>query len=128
MKHFFALILVLAPVLIYAQDAEKKAIHTAFETGNAKALGSYLSTGVDLSLKDVEGVYSQDQTIQILTRFFSDNPPSMFKPIHEGKSKSEDFFYIGDLQTSKGRYRVTYFLKNAGSGFVIKQLRIEKRE
>ncbi len=128
MKHIITLILVLAPVLFYGQDAEKKAIHTAFEKGDAKALSSYLATGVDLSVKDVEGVYSQDQTVQILTRFFNDNPPTMFKPIHEGKSKSDDFFYIGDLQTSKGRYRVTYFLKNSDNNFVIKQLRLEKLE
>lgn len=126
MKHFLTLVLFVAPTLLFAQVSEQKAIHGAFESGDAKRLGTYLAAGVDLSIRDVEGVYSQDQTIQILTRFFSDNPPSLFKQIHSGKSKSEDYFYIGDLQTSKGNYRVTYFLKNAENGFVIKQLRIER--
>ena len=128
MKHFLILIMAIAPVLLHAQTQEQRAIHAAFEKGDAKQLGAYLSTGVDLSIRDVEGVYSQDQTIQILNRFFSDNTPSLFKQIHTGKSKSEDYFYIGDLQTSTGRFRVTYFLKNSDTGFLIKQLRIEQRQ
>lgn len=128
MKHFLILILAVVPLLTVAQQKEKVAIHSAIETGDAKALGAHLAKGVDLSLKDVEGVYSKDQSVQILHRFFSDNPPSLFKMVHEGTSKSDDFFYIGDLQTSRGRYRVTYFLKKSDDVFVIKQLRIESRD
>lgn len=128
-KLNFSIILLLGLFLVEnvrSQASEKEAIAHAIQKGNAKAVGAYFATSVDLTLDDLEDVYSKDQAIVILENFFSENPPSAFSLKHEGKSKLEDHFYIGDLKTPDQGYRLTFFLKKEGDAFKLKQLRIER--
>lgn len=108
-----------------AQESEKTGIATAIEEGNARDLGVFLAESVDLTMMDQEDVYSQNQAQVIISRFFSENKPESFEIKHEGKSKLKDFYYIGELKTANGAYRVTFFLKKQDNGFRVKQLRIE---
>ena len=41
-------------------------------------------------------------------------------------SKMGDRYYIGKLRTARGEMRVTFFLKQTGGVFQVKQLRIEQ--
>ena len=126
MKKFVVLfILMFSVVLVQAQTVEKEGISKAILAGDAAALGKYFTSSVDITLKNVEDVYSRDQAEVILKRFFSENKPASFVIKHEGKSKREDFYYIGELTTDKGNYRLSFFLKKEEAGFRIKQLRIE---
>jgi len=128
-KLKFSIILLLSLFLVqnaFSQSAEKESIASAIQKGNAQAVGSYFAKSVDLTLDDLEDIYSKDQAIVILENFFSDNPPTSFKLKHEGKSKLEDHFYIGDLKTEGQNYRLTFFLKKEGSDFKLKQLRVER--
>ena len=110
----------------FSQDAEKEAIAAAIKAGDAKTIGTYFAKSVDLTLNDLEDVYSKDQAIVILGDFFSENNPESFSLKHQGKSKLEDHFYIGDLKTSTQTYRLTFFLKKEDEAFKLKQLRIER--
>lgn len=126
MKKFFILAFFsLATCFSYGQVAEKQGITKAIEAGNAKALGGYFTKTVDLTVKDIEDVYSKEQAEVILTRFFNENKTTSYTVKHEGKSKLDDYYYIGDLVTATGTYRLTFFLKKDGSVFRVKQLRIE---
>jgi len=128
-KLKFSIILFLGLFLMenaFSQAAEKQSIASAIQKGDAKAVGAYFAKSVDLTLDDLEDVYSKDQAIVILENFFTENPPTSFKLKHEGKSKLEDHFYIGDLETESQNYRLTFFLKKEGSDFKLKQLRIER--
>jgi hypothetical protein len=109
----------------WAQDAEKAAIERAIARGDAGTLSSYFVPTIDLMVGDLEDVYSRDQAHQIMSRFFSEHKPVEFLIRHEGKSKSNDFYYIGDLKTDNGVYRITFFLKKGEPAFQIKQLRVE---
>jgi|SRR5690606_1051844 len=129
MKKFFILVVFsLATFLSYSQVTEKQGITKAIQEGNAKVLGGYFTKTVDLTVKDVEDVYSKEQAEVILTRFFNENKTTTYSVKHEGKSKLDDYYYIGDLITSTGTYRLTFFLKKDGDAFRIKQLRIENGE
>ncbi len=110
----------------HTQASEKNAIAEAIQKGNAKSVGAYFAKSVDLTLDDLEDIYSKDQAIVILENFFSENPPKSFSLKHEGKSKLEDHFYIGDLKTEGQDYRLTFFLKKEDDAFKLKQLRIER--
>ncbi len=110
---------------VSAQETEKAGIAAAIEAGNAGDLGAFLAESLDLTLIDQEDVYSQNQAQVIINRFFSQNKPKSFEIKHEGKSKLKDFYYIGELKTDKGDFRVTFFLKKQDNGFKVKQLRIE---
>jgi len=128
-KLKFSIILILGLIFSIAaksQASEKESIANAIQDGNAKALGIHLAKSVDLTLDDLEDIYSKDQAIVILENFFSENSPTSFNLKHEGKSKLEDHFYIGDLETTAQGYRLTFFLKKEDEEFKIKQLRIER--
>jgi len=128
-KLKFSLILILGLFLIenaFSQASEKESIASAIQKGNARDVGAFFAKSVDLTLDELEDVYSKDQAIVILENFFSENPPTSFSLKHEGKSKLEDHFYIGDLTTQGENYRLTFFLKKEGSVFKLKQLRIER--
>lgn len=122
---FITLIVSIWAFAANGQAAEKEGISQAIRSGNAKTLSTYFTKTVDITLKDVEDVYSKDQAEVILKGFFSENSPKSFSVKHEGKSKRDDYYYIGDLATSKGTYRLSFFLKKEGDDFRIKQLRIE---
>lgn len=110
------------------QSAEKESISRAIEVGNAKMLSDYFAAMVDLTVKDIEDVYSKEQAEVILTRFFNQNKTISYAVKHEGKSKLDDYYYIGDLVSATGTFRCTFFLKREGDKFRIKQLKIEGEE
>jgi hypothetical protein len=126
MKRFVLIVIVLFSWhSAFSQQAERDHISEAIKAGNAKMLASHFMSSVDLTVVKVEEVYSKEQAEMIVSRFFVDNPPKGFSIRHEGKSKLDDHFYIGDLQTSNAAYRVTFFLKKEGNEFKVRQLRIE---
>ena len=129
MKKFFLFFIVSAIAIgSFGQTSEKQNISKAIQDGNAKLLGGYFTKTVDLTVKDIEGVYSKDQAEVILTRFFTENKTKSYSVKHEGKSKLDDYYYIGDLVTATGTYRLTFFLKKEGEIFRIKQLKIESED
>lgn len=115
----------MAPSLAFSQSVEKEGISQAIQKGDAHALAAYFSGSIDLTLIDKEDVYSDKQAEVIFNQFFNDNKPQKFELKHEGKSKVEDFYYIGELQTTTGNYRLTFFLKKETEVFKVKQIRIE---
>lgn len=126
----FALIIFFTVYFIggFAQTSEKEAITKAIRTGDSKKVASYFLPSVDLTVVSVEDVYSRDQAEMIVQRFFERNSPSEFNLKHEGKSKLDDYYYIGSLKTDKGNYRLTFFLKKGDQDFRIKQFRIESED
>lgn len=109
----------------FAQEAERDRVSLAVQNGNAKTLATFFTPGVNLTVDQKEEVYSREQAEVIMTRFFSNHVPSAFSIRHEGKSKLDDHYYIGDLMTNNGNYRVTFFMKKDSGAFKIRQLRIE---
>lgn len=130
MKRKFLVVIValLLPFALFSQQAEKDGISKALQSGNAQTLSGYFAQSVDLTLLDIEDVYSAKQAEIILAKFFTENAPSKFQLKHEGTSKVEDLYYIGMLSTENGLYRVTFFLKKNDNAFRVKQLRIESDE
>lgn len=124
-KLVLFLFIVLSAALVTAQSAEKDAISDAIKSGNSQKIAFYFMPSVDLTVESAEDVYSKDQAEMIVRRFFEDHIPKGFALKHEGKSKLDDYYYIGTLATEKGDYRLTFFLKKNDGAFRIKQMRIE---
>lgn len=121
-----SLILLLATsTAVLAQNETADDIASLLKAGNSSGLSGYFMSNVDLAILDTDDVYSKTQATQITKRFFDEHPPSAFSVKHQGKSKLDDYYRIGTLNTSKGDFRVTYFLKNHEGEYLIKQLRIE---
>ncbi len=120
---FFSLFFIVC--IAFGQSVEKDAISMAIKSGDSQKVALYFMPSVDLTVESAENVYSKDQAEMIIRRFFEDHVPKSFVLKHEGKSKLDDYYYIGTLSTEKGEYRLTYFLKKSDDKFRIKQMRIE---
>jgi hypothetical protein len=99
-------------------------IINGFSKGNASALSDYMSSTLELTLNDKEEIYSKTQAEIILRKFFTDNPPSQFKIIHQG-GKEKSKYAIGKLSSGTKSFRITFLLKTVENKVLIHQLRIE---
>ena len=104
-------------------------LNEAFKVGDSAKISSYFGESVDLNIPNNEGVYSKIQAKLILKTFFLKNSPSDFKIVHNGESKNNSHYSIGNLTTNKGMYRV-YILYKTGQDkkTTILALRIESDE
>lgn len=109
-----------------AQTNEVGRISGALAAGNANGVSELFLTNVDLTVEANDDLYSKAQASQILRNFFERNQALKFIVNHEGTSRTNDIYKIGTLTTKTGAYRVTFFLKNEGGRYLIKELRIEK--
>lgn len=127
MKHwFFSIItlLVFSSTTVAQGDITPK-VSDALKRGDAASLASFFMPQIDLTLNGEDGSYSAAEAQKILAAFFSQNTPQAFTVKHQGTSKLDDQYRIGDLNTAKGVFRVTFFMKKSGSSMQIKQIKIE---
>lgn len=117
--------LMLAFTGLHAQKEVKDQVVSAMGQGNAAALAKQMVANVDMTLPAASDYYSKAQAEQILRKFFDEHPPKSMTVAHEGTNRSGDCYYIGDLSTEKGDFRVTFFLKKGSDSYQVKQLRIE---
>ena len=100
----------------------------AFKTGNYEEIAKYFGNSVDLSIPDNEGVYSSAQAKLILKTFFQNNKPSDFIVVHNGNSKNNSHYSIGNLKTSTGNFRTYILYKEQDKKVTILELKIESDE
>jgi hypothetical protein len=98
---------------------------TALKEGNATEISTYFGSSVDLSIPENEGVYSQTQAKLILKTFFLKNTPSDFKVVHNGESKNNSHYSIGNLTTTNGTFRTYILYKEVNTKITILELKIE---
>jgi len=100
----------------------------AFINGDAKVIGNYFNTSVELIFSENQGVYSKAQAEQMLKTFFSTNTSAnrkfTFKHLHSSTNRDNIQYHIGQLNTGKGSYRVTIHIKDQR----ITQMRIESND
>lgn len=119
------ILLFIASTAVFAQNQTADDIAALLKTGDSNGLSAYFMSNVDLAILDTDDVYSKTQATQITKKFFAEHAPSAFSVKHQGKSKLDDHYRIGTLNTAAGDFRVTYFLKSHNGKYLIKQLRIE---
>ncbi|MGB0881627.1 MAG: DUF4783 domain-containing protein [Vicingaceae bacterium] len=101
---------------------------TALKTGNSEEIASHFGNSVDLSIPNNEGVYSKTQAKLILKTFFTKNKPTDFSIVHNGDSKNNSHYSIGNLSTSKGNFRTYILYKEVDKKVTILEMKIEADE
>jgi len=100
----------------------------AFVNGDAKIIGNHFNSMVELIFSERQGIYARGQAEQMLRNFFTENASSTgkfsFKIVHSSPNRDNVQFYIGELNTGKGSFRVTIYMKAQR----IHQLRIESND
>lgn len=114
------------PFFAIGQQGDWTSITNALAKGNANTVSTYFANNVELSLPGDEGVYDKVQAKNKLTSFFSKNIVSSFSQVHQGSSKGNAAkYFIGNLQTQQGSFRVYVFVDTAQNRYTIQELRIE---
>jgi hypothetical protein len=114
--------LLLCSLAVQAQVPDK--IYSALRTGNATELAQHFNNNVELVILDKEGIFSKNQAEFIIKDFFAKNKPVVYTKLHEG-GKDASHFVIGQLTTTTGKFRISFFMKNINGTFAIHQFRIE---
>lgn len=128
MKLLFSFMLLVASTLAFSQADITPQVSAALKKGDAAGLASLMMPQVELTLNGQDKNVAKVEAQKMLASFFAEKTPSNFTVKHQGTSKLDDQYRIGDLATSKGKFRVTFFMKKDGSAMLIRQLKIEPAE
>ncbi|MDB5060828.1 MAG: hypothetical protein JWP67_671 [Mucilaginibacter sp.] len=125
MKLIYTPILLLLFMLPAIQAGPIDKIAELIKQGNVHELAKFFADNVDMAVLDNTNVYSKTQAEIILEKFFKENKPLSVKIFHRVSSNSNYNFAVLILNTDKGKYRVSFTLKEAEKEMVIIDLRIE---
>ena len=99
----------------------------ALRSGDSKVISKYFNSSVELIFSESQGVYGKAQAEQILKTFFNNNASAngefTYTHLHD-TNKDNAKYYIGELRTGKGLYRVYIYMKDQR----IHQMRIESND
>ncbi len=116
-------LLYLVPSVCLAGPIEK--IAELIKQGNAHELSKYFAASIDITVLDNTNVYSKTQAELILEKFFKENKPQAVTVLHRVNSSATYNYSVLLLATDKGKYRVSYTMKEVEKEMVVIELRIE---
>lgn len=125
MKFLTVTFLILLAASGFAQADITPKVSDALKRGDAAGIAAYFMPQVDVALPDSEKSLGKADAQKALATFFTQNPVKGFVVKHQGTSKLDDQYRIGVLSTSKGEFRVTFFMRKSGDIILIKQIKIE---
>lgn len=126
MRIFLFSILSFLAIGLQAQADITSQVVAAFKKNDAAAIGTFFMPKVELVTPSNEGTFEAAEAGRILTEFIKENPVTAFTVKHQGTSKLDDQFRIAEMTSSKGVFRVTFFMKKGPAAMQIKQLKIEQ--
>lgn len=101
-------------------------IMQAMKSGQTSGITKFFSNNVELTLLDNEGIYSKQQSEQMLKNFFAQHPPKNVNVQHKGSSAQGAKYAIITYEASNGKFRTYIFMKDNGSGLQVNEFRIER--
>lgn len=118
--------LVMFSISLRAQIDIPANVSAALQKGDATALAACFLPSVELSINGNATTVSKEEAQVLLTAFFKANAVSGYNSKHQGSSKLDDQFRVGELMTASGPFRVTFFVKKQDGASGIRQIKIEK--
>lgn len=124
LKYFPLLtLLFLLPLAVKADNIEK--IADFIKQGNVHELAKMFASNVDMNILDETNVYSKAQSEMILDKFFKENKPRAVKLLHRVSSNPNYNFGVVILTTDKGKFRISYTLREINKVMTLIELRVE---
>ncbi len=120
---FITTVILLSPL---QQGVPYSKLDAAFDQNNADAIVSHAKDKVLINIMGKEGAYSKSQAVLVLKDFFSGKTNGNFNFTFKGNESASGTFAIGSYVCGGAKYRVTLHFKNAGDGFKIENITIEK--
>jgi hypothetical protein len=98
----------------------------AMKSGQTSGITKFFSSNVELTLLENEGIYSKQQSEQMLKNFFAQHPPKNVNIQHKGSSAQGAKYAIITYEATNGKFRTYIFMKDNGSGLQVNEFRIER--
>jgi hypothetical protein len=100
-------------------------IANAVKKGQHDELSVYFASSIECDILGHENVYSKAQAVQVMRDFFSKYKAKNFVTLHKS-GKGQVKYIIGSYATTAGEnYRMTFFVKQDNTNFLVQQIRIE---
>jgi len=125
LKHLTLLVFVMAASALKAQTDITASVTEAIKHSDASMLSNFFMSSIDLTIDDFDGTVSHDEAKGQVAQFFAGHQVKDFSIKHQGTSKLDDQYRIGELTTNQGVFRVTFFMRKSGNTLLIKQFKIE---
>ncbi|MDZ4667344.1 MAG: DUF4783 domain-containing protein [bacterium] len=101
-------------------------IMLAMKSGQTAGITQFFSSNVELTLLENEGIYSKQQSEQMLKNFFAQHPPKNVNIQHKGSSAQGAKYAIIIYESTNGKFRSYIFMKDNGKGLQVNEFRIER--
>jgi len=101
-------------------------IMAAMKLGQTSGITKFFSSNVELTLLENEGIYSKQQSEQMLKNFFIQHPPKNVNVQHKGSSAQGAKYAIIIYEAVNGKFRTYIFMKDNGNGLQVNEFRIER--
>jgi len=125
MKYLFATTFLLISLHSSAQSLERAV--QAMGKADANTIASLIEGDAELTILNETNFVNKSQLVAQLNKFFKNNPPKSISEMHRGTSKNSDSRYIiSQLNAGSQVYRVYLYGTDESSGFVLREIRIEK--
>ena len=112
---------------VYAQSELLEDLTISFKTADHRLLAKHFTSKVEINLLDQSNVYSKSQAEMVMKDFFGKYDPRDFQILYKNTPNSEQVkFTIGQLETSAGRFRIFFILKQVDGVLMIQEMRFEQ--
>lgn len=126
MKKLAMILLVLILNVAVSKADSFDDIMQAMKNGQTSGITKYFSNSVELTLLENEGIYSKQQSEQMLKNFFAQHPPKSVNVQHKGSSAQGAQYAIIIYEATNGKFRTYIFMKDNGNGLQVNEFRIER--
>ncbi|OYU94437.1 MAG: hypothetical protein CFE21_15620 [Bacteroidetes bacterium B1(2017)] len=126
MKKLAMILLVLILNIAVSKADSFDDIMQAMKNGQTSGITRFFSNSVELTLLENEGIYSKQQSEQMLKNFFSEHPPKSVNVQHKGSSAQGAQYAIIIYEATNGKFRTYIFMKDNGNGLQVNEFRIER--
>ncbi len=125
------IILTLTVLLLFSgysngQSDVINSVKNALKSGSSKELSKFLNQNVDVTIGDDFQTYSKTQAEYALRDFFKENVPESFTIIHQGASKGNLHFFIGQYTSNGNAFRVFLRIKDISGRYLIHEISFTK--
>jgi hypothetical protein len=127
MKRIVMLILVsfLSFAYAHAQNDVSQKIMQSFQKSASKDFLIYFSNKVETHILNDDDIFSKEQAVAILEKFFKDYPIKKVSNLHDSKSKNDTKFIVADVVAGNSNFRMSMLIKKTDEQLLIHQFRIE---
>jgi hypothetical protein len=105
-----------------------ESVTRTFRNTDTQELSKFLSSNVELDILADQDVYSKPQTELILKDFINKHHPVSVKSLHRLDSNPNYRFGVFVMNTSSGKFRVSFSMKNSSGKFLITEISIKNYE